>query len=111
MAKIISGKVVQGKGKGKKLGFPTANIELENEIESGIYAGVVVANGKKYRVGIFVGKDAKLLEAHLIGFSGDLYGKEIEVEIGEKIRGVMKFGNDEELKKQIRKDSEVIRNL
>ena len=45
-----------------------------------------------------------MLEAHLIGFSGDLCGKEIEVEIGEKIREVRKFGNDEELKVQIRKD-------
>lgn len=104
----ISGKVVGGKGKGKRLGFPTANILLEKEIESGIYAGSVMANNKKFKAGIFVSPDKKLLEVHLIGFSGDLYDKEIEVEIGKKIREVMKFESDGELKRQIKKDIKII---
>lgn len=103
---IISEKVVRGKGKGKKLGFPTVNIKLNKKIESGVYAGKVSYDGKEYKAGIFVGKDKKILEAHLIGFSGDLYGKKIEVEIQERIREAKKFGSDEELKRQIKKDIE-----
>ena len=105
---IISGKVIKGKKRGKALGFPTANIELLEEVNSGVYTGIVNAEGKKYPAGIFVSPDGKLLEAHLIGFSGDLYGKEIEAQIVRKIRDVMKFESDEELKKQIKKDIENI---
>ena len=114
----ISGKVVQGKGKGKKLGFPTINIELREKIDSGVYAGKVItrelgANGKRMRTnmwpaGIFIGKNKKILEAYLIDFSGDLYGKEMSVTIREKMRDVMKFENDEKLKKQIKEDIELI---
>jgi FAD synthase len=125
----ISGKVVEGKRKGRELGFPTANIELKDKAESGVYAGKVItrelntrecranekrigANNKlganEYKAGIFVSPDGKLLEAHLVGFSEDLYGKEIEVELVKKIRDVMKFESDEELKDQIKKDIESI---
>ena len=111
MSFVVSGKIIKGKGKGKKLGFPTVNVELKEKIESGIYAGSVKVGEKDYKAGIFIGPDGKMLEAHLIGFLGDLYNKEIEVEIGDKIREIMKFENDEELKEQIAKDLRVIRNL
>ena len=104
----ISGKVIWGKGKGKTLGFPTANIELREKIESGVYAGHVIADVKEYKAGIFINPKKCLLEAHIIGFSGDLYRQEIEIKIGEKIRNVMKFENDDELKRQIKKNIELI---
>ncbi|MDI6778026.1 MAG: riboflavin kinase [Patescibacteria group bacterium] len=107
----ISGKVVRGKGKGGKLGFPTVNIGLKEKIESGIYAGNVGAGGRNYKAGIFVGEGRKILEAYVIDFEGDLYGKEIMVEIGDKIREVMKFENEDELKKQIADDLRVVSNL
>jgi riboflavin kinase / FMN adenylyltransferase len=110
MNKTISGKVIKGKGKGKEFGFPTVNIELQEKIESGVYAGLVKIFDKNYKAGIFVSPDGKLLEAHLIGFSGDLYDKEIEVEIQGKLREVKKFNSEEELKKQIKKDIEKISN-
>ncbi len=110
MSVNICGKVIKGKNKGKKLGFPTANIELKKKIESGIYAGRVRLNEKEYQAGIFVSPDGKILEAHLIEFSGDLYGREIEIEIGGKIREVRKFGSDEELKKQVQKDIGLIKS-
>jgi riboflavin kinase/FMN adenylyltransferase len=105
---IISGKVIKGKNKGRKLSFPTANIKLKDEIESGVYAGVIDVDGKKYKAGIFVSPDKQILEVHLIGFSGDLYGQEIEIEIGDRIREVMKFRSDKKLKEQIKKDIEYI---
>src|SRR4030042_2799202 len=103
----ISGKVTKGKGRGKKLGFPTANIELAEKIESGVYKGFARVGGKKYKAGIFIDKNSNSLEAHLVGFSGDLYGKEVEIEMGEKIRDVIKFESDEELKGQITDDLRV----
>jgi riboflavin kinase / FMN adenylyltransferase len=104
----ISGKVIQGKRKGKGLGFPTINIELAEKIESGVYEGSVRASDKNYKAGIFVNKEGTLLEAHLVGFSGDLYGEEIEIELGNKIREVIKFESEEKLKEQIKKDIETI---
>ena len=104
----ISGKVVRGKRKGKTLGFPTVNIELREKIESGVYAGSVNVGGRNYKAGIFVNTEKTLLEAHIIGFSGDLYGKEIKVGLGKKIREVMKFESEEELKEQIKKDIKII---
>ncbi|TSA46056.1 FMN adenylyltransferase [bacterium] len=106
----IFGKVVRGKSKGKILGFPTANINLDgnDKIESGVYAGSVKVGDKTYKAGIFVNSDGALLEAHIIGFSGDLYGKEIEVEIREKMRDIIKFKSEEALKRQIKKDIEFI---
>ncbi len=106
----IAGKVIKGKEKGKKLGFPTANLELQKKIESGVYKGVVEAEGENYKAGIFISRNGKKLEAHLIGFAGNLAGKEIKVEIHNKIRNVIEFNNDEDLKKQIEKDIAVISN-
>ena len=108
MRDIISGTVVRGKKKGGKLGFPTVNILPDKKIGSGVYEGKVIVNSKKYKAGIFVGPDDKLLEAHIVGFGGNLYGKEIEVEVGTKIREVMNFNSDEDLKKQIKEDIEKI---
>lgn len=104
----ISGKVIRGKRKGKELGFPTVNIELSEKIESGVYAGIVTADGKEYKAGIFVDPEETSLEAHLVGFSGNLYGEEIEIKLGNKIREVIKFESDEKLKEQIKKDIETI---
>jgi riboflavin kinase/FMN adenylyltransferase len=108
MSILIRGKVIEGKKKGKTLGFPTANVVLTAPIESGVYAGSVIVEGQEFKAGIFVSPDGELLEAYIIDFSGDLYGKEIEVRISKKIRDVRKFENNEELKEQIKKDISII---
>lgn len=105
----IRGIVIKGKDKGRALGFPTANIKIGGECESGVYGGFVFINEKKYKAAIFIGQDKKILEAHILNFSGDLYGEEIEVEAGEKIREAMSFKSEEELKKQIERDLEIIK--
>ncbi|OGI26562.1 MAG: hypothetical protein A2359_02885 [Candidatus Moranbacteria bacterium RIFOXYB1_FULL_43_19] len=107
----VFGKVKKGEGKGAKLGFPTVNVELEEKTRNGVYAGSAKLGDKNYKAGIFVNLDGKLLEAHLVGFSGDLYGEEIEIKIGKKIRNVMKFKSEEELERQIKKDISIISNF
>ena len=100
----IRGIVIQGEKKGKKLGFPTANIIFSGKLEDGVYAGKVIVGKKEYKAGIFRNNRRNLLEAHILDFSGDLYGQAIKIEIIKKIRDTQKFKNDEELKKQITED-------
>ena len=105
---IISGKVVKGRQKGRILGFPTANIETKKRIEGGVYAGEAEMMGKKYRAAIFVPKDKNHIEAHILDFSSNIYGKIIKVVIQRKIREVLKFRNDQDLACQIMKDINLI---
>ncbi|MFA6160142.1 MAG: riboflavin kinase [Parcubacteria group bacterium] len=105
----IVGKVIHGQENGRKLGFPTANLNFNGKIDAGVYAGNVEFEGKKYKAAIVYFPEKSLLEAHLLDFSGNLYDKEIEMEIGEKIREIIKFKNKKELIQQIEKDIELIK--
>ena len=110
----VEGKVQQGRQVGKKIGFPTANIDIKNYVLAcpGVYA-VRVKNyrNKKYIKGIanlgyrptFNGKKI-LLEVHLFNFSGNLYNKYLTVEFLKFIRKEKKFKNVDQLKKQIMSD-------
>lgn len=102
---IIKGKVIGGKKMGKKLGFPTVNVEIGSgiSIPAGIYAGIVTFQGCQYKAAIYVRED-KIIEAHLLDFSGNLYGEEISIMIEEKIRENMAFRDDKEAVQQITKD-------
>ncbi len=101
----ISGKVIKGDGYGRKLGFPTANLDVaeKNLPEDGIYAGEAMLEGKRYRAGIVIGPNRKV-EAHLLEFSGDIYGKELTLFIKKFLRTFKKFNNEEKLIIQIKKD-------
>lgn len=108
----ITGIVVKGDGYGRKLGFPTVNLDILRQAqdkpklpEDGVYAGSVKVGEKEYRAGIVIGPNGKV-EAHLIGFEGDLYGIEISLEIKKFLREYKKFDTEEELKAQIKKDIE-----
>lgn len=105
----FSGIVLHGAKRGKALGFPTANIALAQKIEEGIYVGEVTLSQeqKTYRAAIFIGKAETFTnatyqaEVHLLDFAGDLYGKNMEVTLLEKIRDNKKFDSAEQLQKQI----------
>lgn len=108
----IAGVVVKGKQKGRELGFPTANLALfDSAIKSGVYAGKVSFDDREYSVAIFVPELGDLLEVHILDFQGDLYGKKIEVAVGQKIRKVMRFESEQELVKQISKDLLQVRDF
>ena len=100
----ISGKVIKGDGYGRKLGFPTANLETKDALPPiGVYSGIGILEGKEYRAGILINPNGKV-EAHLIYYNGDAYGKKMTLEIGEFIRDYKKFENEDKLKNQIAED-------
>ncbi len=103
----IQGVVQRGRGRGREIGFPTANIPLHSPIESGVYKGSVTVDGHRHLAALFVGTAGEELEAHLIEYTEDLYGKKITVEVGEKIREVYDFADDEALIAQISLDVEL----
>jgi riboflavin kinase/FMN adenylyltransferase len=110
----ISGKVIEGDKLGRQLGFPTANLDAAKLVlpPNGVYFGSTRLNGQFYRVALNIGlrptvtsgKPELRVEAHLLDFTGDLYGSELEVEMDEKLRDEKKFSSAMELQKQIASD-------
>ena len=103
MSYVISGRVIRGDGYGKKLGFPTVNLETQtkNLPEEGIYSGTALLENKSYRAGIVISPGR--VEAHLIEYNGDAYGREVTLEINKFLREYKKFDTEEELIIQIKK--------
>ena len=102
---VITGEVIKGDGYGKKLGFPTVNLKVGGQVlpKAGVYAGEAILENIKYRAGIVIGPEEKI-EAHLIGYNGDAYGKQVTLEVKKFIREYKKFDTEEELIIQIKKD-------
>ncbi|MDH4211247.1 MAG: riboflavin biosynthesis protein RibF [candidate division WOR-3 bacterium] len=101
----VSGTVIKGKGKGKKLGFPTINIQTpSNKLIplDGVYMVKINASGHQYSGAMFCRHD--LLEVYIVEFSGDLYGKTVRIEFRERIRGIEHFADDSSLKAAIAAD-------
>jgi Riboflavin kinase len=118
---ILEGVVVKGNGEGSKLGFPTINIEASNNYpESGIFAGrvhfsnqgsAVGIHPKSYFAALYVPKHRNIIEAHLLDFSGDLYGVHVRIEILEKIRDVVSFVSNDEAKRAIAEDVKAVEKI
>ena len=115
----ISGDVVKGSGRAKSLGYPTANIAYESDIlpPQGVYAVRVLLGTKVYSAVANLGmrptfdkQNSKLhLEAHILDFSKNIYGKHLEVEFLKKIRNEKKFSSPQGLIRQIQKDEATTR--
>lgn len=106
---VISGVVLQGKRRGSELGYPTANIALSDLAVQGIYAAIVTFDGEEHAAAVFADPARKLLEAHLLDFSGDLYGKEISIRLIKKMREIQIFADDAVLKRAIADDVHSVR--
>jgi riboflavin kinase/FMN adenylyltransferase len=112
----IKGLVVRGAGRGAGIGFPTANLKVEEKLpENGVWAVSVEGYGSAVcNVGTRPTVDGKTgvhVEVHIPGFSGDLYGKSLEVTFIKKLRGERKFPGIAELKAQIKRDVEALRGV
>ncbi len=114
----FSGEVVDGFKIGRKVGFPTANIEVEkNKIipQIGVYAVKVILDKKKMRGMMNIGyrptisdKKRKSVEVHIFDFDGDIYNKNITIQVFEKVRDEVKFSSLEKLVEQLKKDKKRI---
>ena len=116
----ISGRVTEGSRIGRGLGYPTANIPVGNETggNDGVYAATVEYMSEKFGAMVNLGvrptisdKSERILEIHIFGFDGDLYGKTISVELIEFVRPEQKFDSREKLRAQIEKDRQQIINI
>lgn len=93
----ITGIVVRGQNRGKGLGFPTTNINLNQQIPEGVYASIVIIDHKEYQAASFVGRAETFgenryqLESYILNFSKDIYGQKIMVKLFQKLRESKKF--------------------
>lgn len=110
----VTGIVEEGHGDGKKLGFPTANLLLDNPctLEYGVYAAWTTVDGNTYKSVLHYGprlifkEQNPLFEVHLIDFNADLYSKKMTVKITDFLRGTQFFENVEDLVTQMEKDKQ-----
>ena len=112
----VRGVVTPGDRRGRTIGFPTANIPTTSDLQvpaDGVYAAWYIReDGKEYPAAVNIGKrptfyddaDKSLIEAHLIGFRGDLYGESAKVRFVRRLRGERKFEGIDPLKEQLAKD-------
>lgn len=111
---FMSGTVSHAHGRGKLLGFPTANIPLPPHrlrLADGVYATLLEFDGKK-EIGITnvggrptFGEENPTVETFLLGFGGDLYGKTVKISFYKRLRGIIKFADGDALAAQLRRDS------
>lgn len=106
----VTGKVFRGKREGTKIGFPTANIKINEDVEPGIFAGYAdLPDGQSGLEALFyiAQNNKNVVECHILDFrSTDLYGLELSVEIAYKLRDDQDFANLEKTREQIKKDEQ-----
>lgn len=114
-----SGIVATGAQRGRTIGFPTANVEQVETLlpAHGVYAARCRVAGSTHLAAVNLGPNptfgvhASKLEAHLLGFDGELYGSRIDVDFIGRLRDVSKFASVEQLQAQLREDVERVRGM
>ncbi|MBR2614651.1 MAG: riboflavin biosynthesis protein RibF [Clostridia bacterium] len=110
---FITSTVKEGRKVGKTLGFPTVNLKVSSKkviIKKGVYKGKVFINGIEYKTIINYGTaptfgvKKNMVEAYILGFNGDLYGKKLTIYFEDFLREIKKFKTKEDLIKQLNKD-------
>jgi riboflavin kinase/FMN adenylyltransferase len=111
----LAGTVVPGDGRGRTIGVPTANVDVPaGKVlpANGVYACLAWVDGKPWQavtnIGVrptfTSGQASARVEAHLMGYSGDLYGRQVRLEFAARLRGEQKFASVEALVAQIKAD-------
>ena len=115
----ITGSVAHGFQEGRRIGFPTANIVPESAEKlvpgNGVYATRVSVEGGEWMPAMLnIGtnptfqRQQTTIEAHIIGFEGDIYGRKVRVEFGRKLRDEQRFESVEALQKQLEADKKEV---
>ena len=115
----VTGDVSHGAGRGKSIGFPTANlVDIATLVPAdGVYAGFCRTGEQEYAAAVNIGPNPTFadgkqkVEAHLLDYSGDLYSKSLDVDLLSRIRSVQTFETPAELQEQIRKDAQSAREI
>ncbi len=119
-AYFFIGEVIKGKGRGKFLGYPTANLsvsELKLIPLPGVYAVWVTLKGQKYKGAMNIGKNPTFdekelsIEVYIFNFNSEIYGEKLKIELVSYIREEIKFSSPEALKLQIEQDCQKIRQI
>jgi len=115
---VLRGEVVVGDKRGRTIGFPTANVLPDADAvipARGVYAGFVRVGEDEYaactNIGVAptFGRAERRIEAYLLDFEGDIYGRVVDVSFVERIRAERRFSGIDELKEQIQRDVEEAR--
>lgn len=115
----LEGKVGRGQQRGQVLGFPTANLEEVTTLipTNGVYAVRAWIDSIPWPAACHIGpnptfgEDSRKIEVHLIGFSGDLYGRMLKIDFVDRIREIFRFTSREELIRQLHQDIDNAKRL
>ena len=109
----VAGIVTGGNKIGRTMGFPTANIAVDDSLQAadGVYAAEVVYEGRTWDGMAYLGRKpsvsgsaGRVLEVHIFDFDADIYDRHIEVRLGRFVRGERRFDTFAELKEQLKQD-------
>jgi len=108
----LAGEVIRGFQRGRELGVPTANVRCDGQLvpPDGVYAGRCTVDGQTFPAAVSIGtlptfgQHDRQIEAHLVGFSGDLYGQTLSIDLLDWLREQRKYASLEALKTQIALD-------
>jgi len=110
---LLRGPVIRGEGRGRELGFPTANLKIPEELvtpEEGVFIASVKLQGELKQGLLYIGRrptfagEGRSFEVYILDFAGELYGAELEVYLLKRLRGDLEFTDPEELQRQIAQD-------
>lgn len=117
----VEGTVIHGKGKGRTIGYPTANVKMPDEYlepKSGVYACFVLVDGDKYKAMVNIGHNPTFnytktmsVEAYILDYTGDLYDKRLKISFKYYLRPEKKFQYVGNLKLQLEQDEFAVRYL
>ncbi|MFW6057186.1 MAG: bifunctional riboflavin kinase/FAD synthetase [Chloroflexota bacterium] len=116
----LSGTIVTTSHRGASMGFPTANLDVGPERAlpaNGVYATIANVRGKRYKavtnIGLrpTFGDTERIVETHILDFTGDIYGSALQIEFAARIRDERPFENQEALVAQIRKDVDTAQRI
>ena len=118
---ILAGKIEHGKGLGKTVGMPTANLSVCDETklpEHGVYATRMIVDGKSYKSVTNIGtrpsvdgEERVTVETFVIDFDGDIYGEDVQLEVYQFLRPIQKFQGIEAVWEQVKKDVEKAKKI